>query len=116
MTLEERAEQIASELSEDTPTINFDPATVMIIFTVLVEVVKLFMKCHSASGAVAQMADPGFFHRLLMRRTIKSNLRKTKLHGHEDRVETAIIKNGKTVSAQEMGGYYSEAGRYEKGN
>jgi hypothetical protein len=108
MTLEERAEKIAFQLSEEHQAVALDPVTIMIVLGILVEVVKLFMKCHSASGAVGQLADPGFFHRLLMRRVIKNHLRKTKLRGHETEVEKAIVASGKTVSTQEMGSYYSE--------
>lgn len=114
MTLEERAEQIAREIEPDTilydGSVQFDPATIAIILAILVEVVQLFMKCHSASGATAQLADPGFFHKLLMRRAIKKQMKRTHLRGREDQVEAAIIRNGKSVSTQEMTGYYAEVG------
>lgn len=108
MTLEDKATLIASDLENENNFALIDPITIMIIMSILVQVIKLFMKCHSESGAVAQMADPGFFHKLLMRRIIKKEIKKTKFKNRGEEVEEAILKSGRVTTVEEMKDFYNE--------
>lgn len=105
MTLKDKAERIAADLADP---FEFDPFTVVLILSILVKLVELYMVCKSAAGAVAALADPGWWAEWLMDRTIRKQVRNTPLEGRESEIKAAILKSGRETTVSEMAGFYAE--------
>lgn len=96
-----KAEKVFSETK---PTVAFDPMTILTIISVIAEVVKLYRDCKRSPQETAQaMHNPGWLQRLRLRRIVRQNVK-----NDQDLVETALLRQGKDVTSEEVSLMYKE--------
>lgn len=114
MTIEEKAAEVCHILQREQGVPNvkaFDPATILIIISIITQLVRLFRSgpCgHSPEEAVKTLSNPGWFAKWRMRRIIRDRIRRTFMEDQEEQILNAILRGNETVTIDDMSIFYRD--------
>ncbi len=108
--LEEKANLIAANARGENPTVAVDPATIMAIISVIVQVVKLYRECQKTpSEAKTAMESPNWINRWRLRRIARQSLARSHSDESVSSIVNGVLKQGKDVTVEEVSQLYNEA-------
>jgi hypothetical protein len=104
------ANQIAADIhGEDNPTVAIDPATIMAIISVIIQVVKMYRECKkSPAQAKESMSSPGFLNRWKLKRLAKSAVADQGASVSADDVYNGVLRHGGRVTISDVTQLYQE--------
>lgn len=111
---EELAHKIAADIKgEDNPTVFLDPATIMAIIGIIVQIVKMYRECKkSPAEAKAHMADidgwGGWWSRRKLWRAAKNYVRENDSSVSVEEVYEGLLRHAKKVTISDMTQLYME--------
>jgi hypothetical protein len=113
MTLDDKALEICQILNKDPEVKTFDPATIMLVISILTQLVKLYRAwpCrYSPEDAVKAAMSPGPIAKWRMGNVIKSQIEEQNYQGsasYHD-IKAAILASGGNLTVSEMQAFYQE--------
>jgi hypothetical protein len=113
MTLDDKAIEVCQILDNELQVKTFDPATIMLIVSILTQLVKLYRSwpCkHSPEEAVKAAMNPGVIGKWRMGGVIKAQMQS---HGYQGAasyhdIKQAILASGEGMTLPEMKAFYQE--------
>ena len=91
--IDDFAKEIASDIPKEDGTYAFDIGLIMIIASIVINVVKLLIKCNIFGRKIEdRVKNPGTIDKILLGRAIKKELPEEYLHLKESIKESILIK------------------------
>lgn len=88
-----------------------DPATIMTFAELIMQLMAKFKECKaSPTSATQQMKNPGFFHKITLRRTVRDELGSQAFRQHGEDIVEALLDTGNKVTAEDVNSLYKELG------
>lgn len=113
--LERFAHAVAADLHEreGVPgTMAFDPMTIALILSVLIEMVKLYLWCNrSPAEAVQSITNPSWWERMRLSLKVRSGLRKPRyrhLSGLRKSIDESFLRAGKQLEEEQVSAMFAE--------
>lgn len=114
--LERFAHAVAADLNEreGVPgTMAFDPMTIALIMSVLIEMVKLYLWCNRPpADALKSIKNPNWWERMRLSLKIRSGLRKPRyrhLAGVRKSIDESFLRAGKQLDEEKVSAMFGEA-------
>jgi len=73
-SLENVSKRIAAHASVKDENFGFDPATITLIVSLIINLVRLWWSCRGKKSAINQIKNPSFLFKLFLKREIRKNL------------------------------------------
>lgn len=115
MTIEDKSREVCHILQAEqgVPNIKaFDPATLMLIISIITQLVRLYRSWPCAKGpeeAVRAAANPGVFGRWRMRRVIQAKMQEQGYSGATtEQIENAIVSSNQRTTVEDMSIFYRD--------
>lgn len=111
MTISELSESVSHDYIKlaGKEELSVDPALILLIAGILVEIIGLYQDCNKNEEEATKSANnPGLFHRLLLRRMIKSTIGSAEFRRSGDALVSAFLNVGENVSVETMTALYTE--------
>ncbi len=112
MKIEELSHQITEDyVSELDPKEGYslDPATIMLIATIVSEVIKMWRECKKNKEEAAKMAtSPSRFERLALRQICVRTIGRREFYRSGDKLMESLLKNGQTLTPELVQQMYDE--------
>tara|TARA_Y100000114_G_C11762178_1_gene330431 strand:+ start:3925 stop:4251 length:327 start_codon:yes stop_codon:yes gene_type:complete len=100
------ANRIASHLSVKDEKFGIDPATISIIISIIVNLVKLWWSCRNQSKTKKELKNPSWLFKLMMKREIRKRVKgKRRKHMYD-----AFMDVAPTLSETELDSILQEIG------
>jgi hypothetical protein len=115
MKITEIAEKIQGDFialnnSNSEENLNLDPAVLLLIVEIAVQIINLYQDCGKDDAEAAGMANkPSVFQRALLRRIVRNNLGNAEYRRYGDDLVNAFISQGRNIDPESMGAMFEEA-------
>jgi len=105
--LEKVANRISSHISAKDQNFGIDPATVTLIISIIINLVRLWWNCRSAEKIQGELRNPSWLFKLFLKREIR---KKVKSGNRRKTMYGAFIDVGKNLSEKELNNILREIG------
>jgi hypothetical protein len=108
--LEEKANRIVADVKGEMPTVIFDPAIIIAVISIIVQLVKMYQSCKKTpEEAKVSMASPNWFQRWRLHWMTRAALARHNSNEAVSAVKESVLKQGRNLTVEEVSQLYAEA-------
>ena len=110
MSLKSIQDRAASDLASKNENFGFDPAIIMVIFDVIMELIQSLQDCRKPQDAVAIAKSPTLLQKRLVALKVRRTMGRRAYRVDGQDVVDSILAAGQGVTVEEMEAAYNEVG------
>lgn len=94
--------QLKDLSSSELKKVFFDPASIALYASIIVEIIKLARKCKKEKDIPTSAKNPNIFERIMVKRIIRKKMGFKKYFKHGKEVTNAILETGSAITQDEI--------------